>query len=87
MKYRIGDKIKLKIYKNKIYLKPEKLKKEEYIEDEFLVVAINTKLQYYTIIIHDNMVGWNINQFHTNYLDIPEKFLGKRFYDVFESQL
>jgi len=87
MKYKIGDKLKLKIYKNKIYLKKEKLLKSDYIEDDFLIVAFNSKLQYYTIIIHDNMIGWTINEFHTTYLDIPDKFLGKKFYDVFESQL
>lgn len=87
MKYKVGDKLKLKIFKNKIYLKTEKLKKEEYIEDEFIIVAINDKLKYYTIIIHDNMYGWIINKFHIIYLDVPEKYMGKKFYDVFESQL
>jgi hypothetical protein len=87
MKYKVGDKITLKVHKNKIYLKKDKLNKNEYFEDEFIIVAKNTKLQYYTVIIHDNMIGWTINDFHILHLEIPEKYMGKRFYDVFESQL
>jgi hypothetical protein len=87
MKYKIGDKLKLKIYKNKLYLKKDKLAKNEYIEDDFLIVAINDKLQYYTVIIHDNMIGWTINDFHIIYLGVKEKFMGKKFFDVFESQI
>jgi hypothetical protein len=87
MKYKIGDKLRLKIYKNKLYLKKEKLNKNEYIEDDFLIVSINAKLQYYTVIIHDNMIGWTINDFHIIYLGVPNKFMGKKFFDVFESQI
>lgn len=87
MKYKVGDKLKLKIYKNKLYLKKEKLNKDQYLEEDFLIISINQKLQYYTVLVHDYMVGWNINQFHILNCDVDPKFFGKRFYDVFESQL
>lgn len=85
MKYKVGDKLKLKIVKNKLYLKKEKI--DKYLEEEFLIIAIDNRLKYYTLLIHDHMVGWIINEFHILHYGVDQKFFGKRFYDVFESQL
>ena len=39
----------------------------------------------YMLLIDDDMVGWNVSDFHIIHMDVDEKYKGKRFYDVSES--
>jgi len=52
----------------------------------FTIIGVPNKYtEYYTILIDSNMLGWTINKFHIDFLDIDKKYLGKKFFDIDES--
>jgi hypothetical protein len=89
MKYKIGDraicKFELRADGTKRILSREPDKTSKIGQDNYLIAAINN--DYYTIIIDDNMIGWNISKFHIKYQNIDDKLLNKKFYDVTEEMI
>lgn len=53
-------------------------------EKTFPIVYKDEAEQSYIIIIDDDIIGWNINSFHIKHWDVDKKYLGKKFYDIYE---
>lgn len=89
MKYHIGDIVScnVEVFKDKkrklSIIAPQEDSKIEIMS--FPIVAIDEHMQTYKIIIEPDMPGWNISKFHVNHLNVNEKFLGNKFYDISES--
>lgn len=60
------------------------------LEDrQFEVIAVKkfcpgSEYHMYTIVIDDDMVGWEIGEFHIQYQKINSKFKGRKFWDLTE---
>jgi hypothetical protein len=89
MKYKIDDLVSVNVETDKNKKKrlsirePQPDSKIEVMN--FPIVAIDSFMQTYKIIIEQDMSGWNISRFHVKYQGIDDKFLGKRFYDIPET--
>lgn len=86
MKYKVGDKVVVKVEVPKkgwkrILIKEPRLN-SEIISKTFPIATISEYLQTYTIIIDDDMLGWIIDGFHIVHCGVDRKFLGKKFYDI-----
>lgn len=51
----------------------------------YQIVAKDELMQTYKIILDDDMLGWQISQFHIEHEKVPVVFRGKKFYDIHEN--
>lgn len=59
---------------------------------QFQIIAITpvsalSEDKIYTIVLPDDYLGWNINEFHIKHQDVDPKFRGKKFWDVTEEYI
>lgn len=89
MKYKIGDLIivvtETRINGRRYIVTDKPAPKSKLLMGSFQIVAKNEVTQTYKIIIDDDMVGWQISQFHVDYENVAKAFNGKKFYDVVEN--
>jgi hypothetical protein len=89
MKYKIGDKVICEVEvqqdgKRRLLIK-DPVKTSKVTKQEFPIIHIDNGTELYTILLDDDMVGWQISQWHVKYWDVAPKYVGKTFYDVPES--
>lgn len=93
-KYKVGDMILCSVETRKsgkraIFAR-ELANKEilpKFEEKKFEIVAMEpiysgSSDMMYTIVVDDDMIGWEIGQFHIVYKHIEAKFAGKKFWDI-----
>lgn len=90
MKYKIGDMIVCNTEKPPEGMKRLLLNREPSSDSvlgsgSFQIVAKDEFMETYKIIIDDDMVGWQIGEFHIEHEKVPAAFKGKKFYDIHES--
>lgn len=56
----------------------------ESIEERDFTILLTPRKNniHYMILIDDDLAGWKIGIFHTTFLEIEPKHLGKKFFDV-----
>jgi ribosomal protein S19 len=86
MKYKVGDKVVVKVELQKSGTKRvlirEPLPDSKIVEKAFPIVMLHQMEQSYTIIIDDDMLGWQISEFHVKHNKVDKSLIGKKFYDV-----
>jgi hypothetical protein len=91
MKYHVGDliSVKIKVQKNgRKSISYGNLSDGSTLEiKKFQVIGLNESMKTYKIIIDDDMIGWQISQFHIDHEGVAKAFLGKRFYDISENHV
>ncbi len=91
MKYKIGDLItivtEIRQNGNKYVVTDAPRTNSKLATECFQIVAKNETMQTYKIILADDMIGWQISQFHIEYEGVAKAFFGKRFYDISENHI
>ena len=86
MKYKVGDKVVVKVELQKSGSKRvlirEPLPDSKIVEKAFPIVMLHQMEQSYTIIIDDDMLGWQISEFHVKHNKVDKSLIGNKFYDV-----
>lgn len=88
MKYRVGDMLvvntEVRPNGRRYVLVREPTPEAELGHGVFQVVAKDEVMMTYKIILDDDMVGWQISQFHIEHERVPKAFKGKKFWDLHE---
>lgn len=91
MKYKIGNKVVCQVGTRssgrkyvfaKTLLKGDPIPKLE--QKVFEIIAIDPVQESYMILVDDDMLGWNIGEWHIIYRNIDPKFKNKKFYELME---
>lgn len=82
MKYKVKDKISIGVKTDEAGLKRLSVDKESKSKQTFLIVSISEVMQTYMIVIDDDMVGWNLSEWHIKNYKLDSALLGKKFYDI-----
>ena len=89
MNFKVGDRVICSVETQKNGLKrlliKDPAKTSKVSQKEFLIVYFDERTQFYTLILDDDITGWIISKWHVKYLNISDKYIGKRFYDVPET--
>lgn len=91
MKYKIGDMVwvQTEIRKNgKKYVLTRFPEDENKLEKaKFQIIGVDPMMESYRLVIDDEMIGWEISNFHIEYENVPKGFKGKKFWDITESYI
>lgn len=89
MKYRVGDVLTCNVEHrangSKAILLGSPREGSTVTEGDFQVLALQETVDWYTVLIPDDFIGWRISTFMIVHANVPKVFMNKKFFDVPES--